>query len=85
MPVPKKIAVPCFYFCAAVFAALSLYGVGLYVEGPPPGGSLASAALYGGGVFGSLAGICYFGKEWDARKREERKAALRPPWESRRD
>ncbi|MCL5967018.1 MAG: hypothetical protein M1550_07470 [Deltaproteobacteria bacterium] len=73
MAVPKKIAVACFYVCSSVFTALSVYGMALYLGEAPVGESLVATALYGASVFGSLAGICYFGNEWDARKREGQK------------
>ena len=70
-----KIAKPCFYLSTSVFTALSVYGVALYMSDAPAaaGGSLTSTALFAAGVFGSLAGICYFGNEWDTRKREDQK------------
>ncbi len=74
MALPKKIAAGGFYLCTSVFTALSVYGMVLYMGDAPMAGSTASAAAYGVGVFGSIAGIVYFGTQWDARKREEQQA-----------
>jgi len=76
--VPKRVDTPCFYASAAVFTALSVYGAAIYFGDAPPGGSFLATGLYAFGVGGSLAGVCYFGKEIDARTREE-EGAPRPP------
>lgn len=78
MAVPKKVAMICFYACSSAFTALSVYGAALYLGEVPSGQSLASTALYGGGVLGSLVGLCWFGSQWDARRREEHRPAAAP-------
>jgi hypothetical protein len=78
--VPKKLAIFGFNFCASIFIGLCVYGLLLYTEGGkrPPGGIL-SALVFGLVTVGCIAGIGYFGSQWDRRNAEEAGNAERLP------
>ncbi|MBI5576222.1 MAG: hypothetical protein HY896_07635 [Deltaproteobacteria bacterium] len=72
MRVPKPFAIFGFHFCTTIFIGLSLYGVVRYMnEGLAVSDSFPASAAYASVVFVSVAGICFFGREADRRKREE--------------
>lgn len=72
MRVPKKLAIFGFNLCASIFLGLCVYGLLIYSkEGNPPTGSLFSSALFALAAIGCIAGICYFGRQWDMRNAEE--------------
>ena len=74
MRVPKSLAIFGFNLCASIFIGLCVYGLLAYADGGkrPPGGILSSL-LFGVVAIGCIAGICYFGSEWDQRNAEEAK------------
>lgn len=74
MKVEKHVAIIGFNVCMAIFVALSALGIFSYmswddVQSP----TVLSQLLYGIGVAGSIAGICYFGIQMDRRRFEESK------------
>jgi hypothetical protein len=71
--VPKKLAIFGFNLCASIFIGFCVYGLLIYSEGAkrPSGGVLASLC-YGLLIAGCIAGICYFGNQWDRRNAEEK-------------
>lgn len=72
MQVSKPFAIFGFHFCTTVFIGLSAYGVIRYLnEGLLQADSLLAAASYAAVIVGSIAGICFFGREADRRKAEE--------------
>ena len=72
MQVTKPIAIFGFHFCSTVFIGLSAYGVIRYLnEGLLQIDSLFAAASYAAVIVGSIAGICFFGREADRRRAEE--------------
>ncbi len=80
MRIPKKFAILGFNLCASIFLGLCVYGLLVYTEGGkrPPGGVLSSI-LFGAVTLGCIAGICFFGSQWDSRNAEESRDAKRPP------
>jgi hypothetical protein len=61
-----------FNLCASVFLGLCVYGLLIYSEGAKrPAASPLLTVLVGMGVLGCIAGICYFGRQWDRRNAEE--------------
>lgn len=79
MRVPKKWAIVGFNLCASIFVGLSVYGILIYVESSSaPTGSLLSSGLFACCILGCIAGICYFGSQWDRRNAEEARGANRP-------
>lgn len=71
--IPKKLAIAGFNLCASIFLGFCVYGLLLYYdEGTPrPGGSILSSLVYAVSIFACIAGICYFGGQWDRRNAEE--------------
>lgn len=72
MKVEKHVAVIGFNVCMAVFVALSALGIFSYMswdEVHSP--TVLTQLLYGIGVAGSIAGICFFGIQMDRRRLEE--------------
>ena len=62
--------------CMAVFVALSAYGIFTYMswdQVQPQSATSLTLFLYGAGVAGSIAGICFFGIQMDRRRLEESK------------
>ena len=80
MRVPKKLAIFGFHLCASIFIGLCAYGLLIYFGGgtQPPGGILSSL-LFGVVTVGCIAGIGYFGSQWDKRNAEESGGAKRSP------
>src|SRR4030066_868569 len=78
--VPKKLAIFGFHLCASIFIGLCAYGLLIYTGGgtQPPGGILSSL-LFGVVTVGCIAGIGYFGSQWDKRNAEESGGAKRSP------
>ncbi|HBO68941.1 MAG TPA: hypothetical protein DD658_01870 [Deltaproteobacteria bacterium] len=72
MKVPKKLAILGFNLCASVFIGLCVYGLLLHFEeGMERGGSILSSVLSALIILGAIAGIGYFGNQWDRRNTEE--------------
>ena len=72
MQVSKPFAIFAFHFCSTVFIGLSAYGVIRYMnEGLLQVDSLFAVASYAAVIVGSIAGICFFGREADRRRAEE--------------
>ncbi len=72
MQVSKPFAVFGFHFCSTVFIGLSVYGIARYLnEGLLQTDSFLAAASYAAVILGSIAGICFFGREADRRRAEE--------------
>ena len=72
MRVPKKLAIVGFNLCASAFIGFCVYGLLLYAEeAKRPAASPLFTGLVGLGVLGCIAGICYFGRQWDRRNAEE--------------
>ncbi len=80
MRVPKKLAIFGFNLCASTFIGLCVYGLLIYSEGGkrPPFGAF-SPLVFGVIIMGCIAGICYFGSQWDRRNAEEAEARKQPP------
>jgi hypothetical protein len=78
--VPKKLAIFGFNLCASIFIGLCVYGLLIHSEGGkrPPGGILSSL-LFAVVAVGCIAGIGYFGSQWDRRNAEEGGIAKHPP------
>lgn len=80
MRVPKKLAIIGFNLCASIFIGLSVYGILIYVESSSaPSLSLLSSGFFACCILGCIAGICYFGSQWDRRNAEEARDAKRRP------
>ena len=80
MRVPKKLAIVGFNLCASIFVGLCVYGLLIYSEGAKrPGGGILSSILFGAITLGCIAGICFFGTQWDRRNVEESRDANRSP------
>ena len=79
MRVSKKLAIFGFNLCASIFVGLCVYGLLIHTEGgtKPPGGILSSL-FFGAVTVGCIAGIGYFGSQWDRRNAEEGGGAKRP-------
>ncbi len=72
MRIPKKLAIFGFNLCASVFIGFCVYGLLVYGEGGKGlSGGVFSSLLYGLCIVGCIAGICYFGAQWDKRNAEE--------------
>ena len=72
MQVSKPVAIFGFHFCSTVFIGLSVYGIARYLnEGLLQTDSFLAAASYAAVILGSIAGICFFGREADRRRAEE--------------
>lgn len=79
MRVPKKLAILGFNLSASIFLGLCVYGLLIYAEGGKRSpGSLFTSALFALATIGCIAGICYFGRQWDIRNAEETREG-RPP------
>lgn len=80
MRIAKPLAIFGFHFCNTVFVGLCAYGILRYMsEGIALTDSLQASATYAAMVLVSIAGICFFGREADRRKREEASARSEPP------
>lgn len=78
--VPKKLAIAGFNLCASIFLGLCVYGLLIYTEGGKrPQGGILSSILFGAATLGCIAGICFFGNEWDRRNAEESRDMKRSP------
>jgi hypothetical protein len=74
MQVSKPIAIFGFHFCSTIFIGLSAYGIFRYLDaGLLQPDSFLEAASYAAIILGSIAGICFFGREADRRRAEEMK------------
>lgn len=71
--IPKKLAILGFNLCASIFIGFCVYGLLMYFEtdAPRPGGSILSSLLFAACIFACIAGIGYFGAQWDRRNAEE--------------
>jgi uncharacterized membrane protein len=79
MQVSKPVAIFGFHFCSTVFIGLSVYGIARYLnEGLLQTDSFLAAASYAAVILGSIAGICFFGREADRRRAEELKKPVPP-------
>lgn len=79
MQVSKPFAIFGFHFCATVFIGLSAYGIFRYLDaGLLQPDSFLEAASYAAVILGSIAGICFFGREADRRRAEELKNPVPP-------
>lgn len=76
MKVPKRLAIFGFNLCASIFLGFCVYGLLVYTEG---GGRRQVTALFWSlcalCIVGCIAGICFFGAQWDMRKAEEAREA----------
>lgn len=80
MRIPKKLAIVGFNLCASIFLGLCIYGLLVYSEGgKPPPGEILTSILFGAATLGSIAGIGFFGSQWDRRNAEESRDAKRSP------
>lgn len=80
MRIPKKFAILGFNLCASIFLGLCVYGLLIYTEGGKrPQGGILSSILFGAATLGCIAGICFFGNEWDRRNAEESRDMKRSP------
>jgi len=80
MRIPKKLAIVGFNLCASIFLGLCVYGLLIYSEGGKrPPGVILSSILFGAVTIGCIAGICFFGSQWDKRNDEESRDAKRSP------
>jgi hypothetical protein len=78
--VSKKLAIFGFNLCASIFLGLSIYGILIYLEsGSAPSGSLLSSGLFAGCILVCIAGVGYFGSQWDRRNAEETRDAKATP------
>ncbi len=70
MKIPKLVAIVGFNVCTSVFVGLSAYGIMLYMGGEAGFESLSMrSALYSGlAIAASIAGIAWFGIQWDRCK-----------------
>jgi hypothetical protein len=79
MQVSKPIAIFGFHFCSTIFIGLSAYGIFRYLDaGLLQPDSFLAAASYAAVILGSIAGICFFGREADRRRAEELKKPVPP-------
>jgi hypothetical protein len=79
MQVSKPIAIFGFHFCSTIFIGLSAYGIFRYLDaGLLQPDSFLAAASYAAVILGSIAGICFFGREADRRRAEEMKKPVPP-------
>lgn len=79
MQVTKPIAIFGFHFCSTIFIGLSAYGIFRYLDaGLLQPDSFLEAAGYAAVILGSIAGICFFGREADRRRAEELKKPVPP-------
>ncbi len=73
----KKWVIFGFNVCASVFLGLCVYGILIYFEsGAPRSPSLAVSALCAALAVGAIAGIGYFGRQWDLHNAREAREAL---------
>jgi len=78
--IPKILAIAGFNICASVFLGLCVYGLLVYSEGgKPPPGEYMTSILYGAAALGSIAGIGFFGSQWDRRNAEKSRKANTSP------
>jgi len=79
MQVSKPIAIFGFHFCSTIFIGLSAYGIFRYLDaGLLQPDSFLAAASYAAVILGSIAGICFFGREADRRRSEEMNKPVPP-------
>lgn len=80
MRIPKKLAILGFNVCASIFLGFCVYGLLLYYEdgGPRLEASVLASALFGACILACIAGIGYFGAEWDRRNAEEARGREHP-------
>ena len=72
MRVPRKLAIAGFNVCASIFVGLCVYGLLLYSEGGKhPASGIHSSFLFGALTAACIAGICFFGSQWDRRNAED--------------
>lgn len=81
MRIPKKLTILGFNLCASIFVGFCVYGLLVYYEGGAPrlSASILSSLLFGGCIFACIAGICYFGAQWDRHNAEEARDREHPP------
>ncbi|MDA8121394.1 MAG: hypothetical protein M0Z38_02360 [Deltaproteobacteria bacterium] len=78
--VPRKLAIAGFNLCASIFLGLCVYGLLVYSEGgKPPPGEYMTSILFGAAALVSIAGIGFFGSQWDRRNAEESREAKTSP------
>lgn len=81
MRIPKKLAILGFNVCASIFVGFCVYGLLVHYEGAAPraGASILSSFAFGAAIMACIAGICYFGAQWDRRNAEEARKSKAPP------
>lgn len=74
MRVPKRLAIFGFNLCASIFVGFCVYGLLIYLDGESKRQFSTTAwSLMALGVIGCIAGIGFFGAQWDMRNAEEKR------------
>jgi len=72
--VPKSLAIVGFNLCASIFVGFCVYGLLIQLDGESKRQfSTTVWSLMALGVIGCIAGICFFGAQWDMRNVEEKR------------
>jgi len=76
--VPKRLAIFGFNLCASIFVGFCVYGLLIYLDGESKRQFSTTAwSIMALGVIGCIAGIGFFGAQWDMRNVEEKRESAR--------